>query len=190
VIDTVSRFDPRLARLRQENSSQFLGTVPEAINHAPEAIHPPVDRSPQFSLTGSQARYRLNVNLGAELMDGHAAHHLLPWEGRYLESTRRAYEAAARGGWNINGAENGMLLPQRYHKDDHPIYSGRVLDHIESLWIEHRGPNGQTTRSDIEWAEIFRGLARDLAQGIRNDYHLGNYDPHMRVCRWLGTSVQ
>lgn len=90
-------------------------------------------------------------NLGGVSKDFHDAHHLRPWEGRQLADTQQAYEAAARGGWNINGAENGILLPENYHVNNHQQFSRATLERITQEWLEHFDTaTGRCKRSDIE----------------------------------------
>jgi hypothetical protein len=45
----------------------------------------------------------------------------------------RVVQAAARGGFNINGANNGILLSQRFHRGGHPLFIKRFNRKVAGL---------------------------------------------------------
>ncbi|HEX9952129.1 MAG TPA: SpvB/TcaC N-terminal domain-containing protein, partial [Rubricoccaceae bacterium] len=75
-------------------------------NSLPAALVPnPEDRTSELSSN----RGNLRRNLLADGQDGRGmqAHHVIPWELRNAPLVQRA----ARGGFNVNGPENGVFLP-------------------------------------------------------------------------------
>ena len=54
---------------------------------------------------------------------------MIPWELR----NHPLVQKAARGGFNINGVNNGIRLPLTQHLGSHPKYSMAVLTKLESL---------------------------------------------------------
>ncbi|MEZ6063469.1 MAG: AHH domain-containing protein [Planctomycetaceae bacterium] len=63
---------------------------------------------------------------------GKIAHHLIPLEA--ITKHRALLDKAAKGGFNINGKNNGILLRQAInHIDNHPIYNRDVIRHLDSV---------------------------------------------------------
>lgn len=57
---------------------------------------------------------------------------------------------AARGGFNINGRNNGILLDQRFHSGGHPMFNERMLRGIEAI--------GRRGGTDIDIARQVQSL--------------------------------
>jgi A nuclease family of the HNH/ENDO VII superfamily with conserved AHH len=65
--------------------------------------------------------------------DGKAGHHLLPLEAIADPRTSQIVEAAARGGFSMNGANNGILLSQLFHRGGHPRTIERMIRKVSGL---------------------------------------------------------
>ena len=84
-------------------------------------------------------RAALASNLGSQVGDDLQAHHLIPCE--YCDEP--IIGQAERGGFNFNGSENGILLPDNLglsaqmnlpsHSGSHPVYSADVGTEITRL---------------------------------------------------------
>lgn len=85
------------------------------------------------------------------------AHHIIPWELRENELVKRA----AKGGFNINGAENGIRLGPEVHLGSHPKYNEAVAAKLNS--ILDTNPN----ISPEEAAEAVRSYADQLRAGLK-----------------------
>ncbi len=59
---------------------------------------------------------------------GLIAHHLIPLEA--LTDFRVLMEGAAKGGFNINGANNGIPLFPKHHIGGHPLHNQAVLNEL------------------------------------------------------------
>lgn len=88
---------------------------------------------------------------------GGQVHHLIPWEMRENELVKRA----AEGGFNINGAENGIRLGEDIHFGSHPNYNAAVENKLNS--ILQANPN----ISPNDAAQAVRGYAEQLRAGIQ-----------------------
>ncbi|MEZ6137639.1 MAG: AHH domain-containing protein [Pirellulaceae bacterium] len=87
----------------------------------------------ELGLTKGAARQRLNLALGSVVGDGKAAHHIVPLDAITNARTSSIVEAAARGGFSMNGANNGVLLSQLFHRGGHDKTIERMLRKIEKL---------------------------------------------------------
>ena len=68
---------------------------------------------------------------GVKKLQGQISHHIIP-----LESLKRhgdLMERAARGGFNINGANNGINLFRYDHIGGHPIYNNEIFEELERI---------------------------------------------------------
>ena len=105
------------------------------------------DCSGELRLGGQQARDNLRSALGLVSDAGapRAAHHLIPWRLRNRPVEGDIIEAAARGGFNINGIANGLALPHPHTIQifNHSRYNDAVAGLIRQL------PSGL---SDVQYA--------------------------------------
>ena len=111
-----------------------------------------LDFSDELAVSAKRARARLRV---ATPGTGGQVHHILPWQLRHHEVAQRA----ARGGFNINGAENGVRLGGQ-HIGSHPRYSQAVQTRLDA--ILEATPN----ISEAEAASQVRSYVGRLRQGI------------------------
>ncbi|MEL7498755.1 MAG: polymorphic toxin-type HINT domain-containing protein [Planctomycetota bacterium] len=121
------------------NSSDFL---------APRSVVD--DFTSQLSARKGTARSRLDRALGGFVGDGRAAHHILSLDAITDASTSSVVQAAARGGFNINGANNGLLLSQRFHRGGHPLAIKRFNRKVAEL--------GGQGLSDVQIANRLQSL--------------------------------
>jgi hypothetical protein len=96
-------------------------------------------------------RNALNTNSAVE-----RPHHIITWEMK----DHPVVQAAARGGFNINGANNGINLPLTVHPQGarHPRYNaaiGQLLDNLKSLNL-----------TDVETAVEVQTLVDRLRPGL------------------------
>jgi len=117
----------------------------------------------QQSIRPNSARRRLDRALGGVVVgDGLDAHHLIPLEmlGTHSDLLRRA----ARGGFDINGANSGMLLGSDRHIGGHPDYNSAVSNELGLI-----DPN-------LPPAEIARQV-QDIAYRIQRAIVNGTFGP-------------
>jgi hypothetical protein len=90
---------------------------------------------------------------------GLIAHHLIPLQA--FSEYPELLEKAAGGGFNINGAKNGIpLIPFIEHYGFHPIYNRSVLDALDNI---------STTLSPEDTAAAVQDVADTYRQAIDND---------------------
>ncbi len=87
----------------------------------------------ELGLSKATSRQRLNTALGSVVGDGKAGHHLLPLEAISDSRTAGIVEAAARGGFSMNGSNNGVLLSQLFHRGGHPKAIERMIRKVSGL---------------------------------------------------------
>jgi hypothetical protein len=106
-------------------------------------------------LTGSAqaARRHLRRNVPGS---GGQVHHIIPWERRGHELVQRA----ARGGFDINGANNGIRLHLTQHLGSHPQYNAAVTRKLDD--ILRTNPN----ISDVDAARLLQQYADQLRNGL------------------------
>jgi hypothetical protein len=110
------------------------------------------DYSNELQKKDDAARKALDYRLGGVANDKLSAHHIIPWEF----NDHPVVEAAARGGFNMNGVENGVLLSRDVHPQGfkHPQYSMEVetlLDDLHTINI-----------SDTQTANVLRAVTDRL----------------------------
>jgi RHS repeat-associated protein len=108
----------------------------------------------ELEVSANVARAHLREALGAG--EGQA-HHIIPWELRNNELMKRA----AEGGFNINGAENGIRLGQDIHYGSHAKYNAAVESKLNSILKSN--PN----LSPQEAAKGVQGFANQLRAGLQ-----------------------
>ncbi len=91
------------------------------------------DFSEELSCSKGTARQRLNDALGSTVGDGQAGHHIVPLEAIDDARTSELLAAAASGGFNINGANNGVLLDRLFHSGGHPLFNERMIQSIAEI---------------------------------------------------------
>jgi hypothetical protein len=84
------------------------------------------------------------------------AHHIIPWELRNNAVVQRA----ARGGFNINGVDNGIRLLSPQHLGSHRRYTAAVQRKLDRLLATNPG------LSDVQTADLLRGYAGQLSRGL------------------------
>jgi hypothetical protein len=73
-------------------------------------------------------------------------------------------ERAARGGFDINGCNNGFPLLAQYHTGNHPLYNQFALDALKKLMND---PDyGKWTDADV--AAKVQGLANGARDWLSN----------------------
>lgn len=85
----------------------------------------------ELNVSAGVARDHLRKNIPGN--KAHEAHHIIPWQLR----THPLVQRASKGGFNINGAENGVRLAN--HRGPHQYYTKRVTDYLNHL--EKTNPN-------------------------------------------------
>ena len=69
-------------------------------------------------------------------------------------------QKAAKGGFNINGAENGIRLGSNQHLGSHPKYNNAIVKKLERL--HKANPNMGTKQA----ADAVRGYVEQLRAGL------------------------
>jgi hypothetical protein len=108
---------------------------------------------------------RLDKNLGGTAGDKMQAHHIIPQEMR----SRPFVQRASRGGWDHDGAANGVLLPDNlaasiadnipYHNGSHGTYSNTVansLNRLERAATQNNWSDAQSRRILTRYASTKR----------------------------------
>jgi len=108
----------------------------------------------ELTLSGNQARARLRTALGRN--PGTSAHHVIPYETRYHEVVQKA----AKGGFNMNGANNGIRLGPDQHWTQHPAYNDAVWQKLDR--IQEANPNS----SNLHAATLVQEYTDQLRAGL------------------------
>jgi len=108
----------------------------------------------QLVLTGNQARAKLRSAM--QTVKGAVAHHVIPWEAR----SHPLVQKAAKGGFNMNGSNNGVSLGPDQHWTSHPHYNEAVLSKLDNIMAAN--PN----ISDAQAAKLIQDYANQLSEGI------------------------
>jgi hypothetical protein len=101
-------------------------------------------------------RQALNTNSAVE-----RPHHIIPWEAGQDPVIRPLLEAAGRGGFNINGANNGVNLTLQVHPQGarHPRYNEAVMRQLRDL--------AQRNLTDAQAAAEVQAIADRLRPGLQ-----------------------
>ncbi|MEO0422411.1 MAG: RHS repeat-associated core domain-containing protein, partial [Pseudomonadota bacterium] len=103
-------------------------------------------------------RALLRESLGSTPGSGQVAHHLVPLEA--ISRFPGLLQKAAQGGFNINGANNGILLNAAEHVGGHPIYNQVVLQELARI------PAGLSARqSAVRLQQTADTLRRAIQRG-------------------------
>jgi hypothetical protein len=137
------------------------GAVSEAARQYDNFRQMPLVR--QLTLDQSVQRWLLRSAL--DTPQGKIAHHIIPLES--LAKFKSLMQRAARGGFDINGAANGISLNRADHRYGHPQYNRAVLNRLREI--------NQTIRglSDSDVAE----LIQDAADTARRACEDGSFRP-------------
>lgn len=92
---------------------------------------------------------------------GGQAHHILPWELRDHEVIKRA----ARGGFNINGANNGIRLNLIQHLGSHPKYNAGVRKKLDRILADRPGISDADAATAVQ---NYVDILRDAFERIKN----------------------
>ena len=87
---------------------------------------------------------------------GGQAHHIIPYESRNHEVLQRA----ARGGFNMNGANNGIRLDLTQHLGSHPRYNAAVSRRLDAILLAN------PRISDVDAARVLQEYADQLRAGL------------------------
>ena len=126
-----------------------------------------VDYTAELSRTGDDARKQLRKALNSN-GTGLEAHHIIPWG----KSTREhpLVQLAARGGFNFNGVQNGMLMTKLQHRGLRTYHHNRynTAVRIRMDFIARNTPNAtpaQAARLLTDYtAKLRKGINRSGAQ--------------------------
>ena len=131
----------------------------------------------------SSASRTLDRALGGTVGDRKDAHHLIPLDFKNNPVVRRARAL----GWKINGAGNGILLPDNLsnaekekkpaHLDSHPKWTAHVEDQLTE--IEKRAIAERWTDNDVRW----RKAVEDLDKKLLDDINDQNQNPPGQALR-------
>jgi hypothetical protein len=113
------------------------------------------------ALNDDAARAALRKALGQE-GTGKVAHHLIPLEAQ--QTFGDILERGRRGGFDINGANNGRLVDPADHIGGHPKYSKAVLDELGRIEDQIRA--GRLSDGDV--ADLLQNAADTLGNAIDN----------------------
>jgi hypothetical protein len=107
----------------------------------------------ELAVDAQAARRHLRRNVPGT---GGQAHHIIPFETRNHEIVQRA----ARGGFNMNGANNGIRLDLTQHLGSHPMYNAAVTKKLDELL--RANPN----ISDLDAARALQQYVDQLRAGL------------------------
>ena len=111
------------------------------------------DFSPELVVDSIAARRHLRRALGPGSGQGH---HLIPWELRNHELVQRA----AEGGFNLNGAENGIRLGPGQHLGSHPKYNAAIESALTRMIHTSRG------LTNAQYARLLQRYVDTLRAGV------------------------
>jgi hypothetical protein len=137
------------------------GAVSEAARQYDNFRQMPLVR--QLTLDPSVQRWLLRRALDAP--KDKIAHHVIPLEA--LKKYESLMQRAARGGFDINGVSNGVLLARADHRFGHPQYSRAILDELRQI-------NRQARR--LTDSQVAR-LIQDTADTARRACEDGTFRP-------------
>ena len=90
---------------------------------------------------------------------GKIAHHVVPLEA--LKRFPDLMKKAAKGGFNINGKNNGALLNRADHIGGHPNYNSAVMEQLGRI-----NPNLSPARTAKELQKVSNTLQNSIKQGV------------------------
>jgi hypothetical protein len=100
-------------------------------------------------------RLRLVHEFGVQAAKGMIAHHIIPLQA--IDEFKELMKRGAKGGFDINGLENGQLVLEGAHVGmDHAAHNLRILRRLEDIWDN---VTSRTTNAEI--AQTLRELAAE-----------------------------
>jgi RHS repeat-associated protein len=148
--------------VRGRFQGHLYDTPEEAIQAARRSIAPAnaVDFSGELTRDRGNATRSLRNALGTN-SQVERPHHIVPWEAGQDPATRSLLEAAGRGGFNINGANNGVNLRLQVHPQGarHPRYNAAVMKQLRAL--------AQRNLTDAQAAAELQAIADRLRPGLQ-----------------------
>jgi hypothetical protein len=121
-------------------------------------------------------RAELASNLKSVVNDKYQAHHLIPCQFCDLDVIKKAVS----DGFNFNGAENGILLPDNinlsikdnlpWHNGSHPIYNayvGEEILHLDNLSRINRWSPNQAHNQVLKLTNKLKNTINNMGGGIR-----------------------
>ncbi len=123
-------------------------------SNATRAIPSVTSFADELGVSAVAARRHLNRAVPGS---GGQSHHVITWEARSHELVQRA----AQGGFNINGANNGIRLPLTQHLGSHGKYNAAIQSKLDS--ILRANPN----ISNVDAAAAVQSYADQLRVGLK-----------------------
>jgi len=97
---------------------------------------------------------------------GHTAHHLVPVSVTQQRGLKGFFRRAAKDGWDINGASNGLMVDNLIrHVNHHPRYNAYVAQRIQG-YIKKAGGSRNVTGSQAK--QYLESLSSDLRRYLNN----------------------
>jgi hypothetical protein len=147
------RLYERIAPKSKQCSTRDL--IRHVIREAPDFIVNQLKLDPAFQ------RALLRDALGPT-PEGKVAHHIIPLEA--IKEQAALLQKAAQGGFDINGANNGIHLTRTEHIGGHPVYNQAMLDRLRLI---------PRNLSPAETAREVQKVTDIMRQAIQN----GTYGP-------------
>ena len=111
----------------------------------------------ELNVSSQTARDHLRANTSGN--PSHQAHHIIPWQLR----THPLVQRASKGGFNINGAENGVRLAN--HNGSHRYYNQRVADYLNQLQKTNPNMTNQQAANSLKnFTNELRATLRKMDQ--------------------------
>ncbi|TGD58259.1 AHH domain-containing protein [Flavobacterium humi] len=82
-----------------------------------------------FLTFGQREQLRKVLGMAASSVDPRQAHHLIPW----AKQTNEVVQKAAKYGFHMNEALNGIPLSNAVHNGSHAVYDQRVVDRLMEI---------------------------------------------------------
>jgi len=139
--------------LPSTSGSSATGMPPNDPDHEDKWRENKTDYTSRLNVREDTARTELRSNLPGS---GGQAHHIIPWQLR----TNPLVQKASKGGFNTNGAENGVRLSN--HRGPHQYYSIRIENYLNN--VNRTYPN----MTNEEAAKYLVNFNREMRVTLRN----------------------
>ncbi|WNO10287.1 AHH domain-containing protein [Teredinibacter sp. KSP-S5-2] len=135
-------------------SRATLSKFGKASTKADDVADSTVELAEQLKLSPTKQRELLRKAMGSE-GSWKVAHHVIPLEAikRFPELMKKA----AKGGFNINGKNNGALLGRADHIGGHPVYNKAVMEQLGRI-----SPNLSPARTAKEMQKASNTLQNEI----------------------------
>jgi len=143
-----------------ENPPGKLGAVSNLLDKVPKSLVKRLDLHPDTQ----RAILRQVMNQAGS---GKTAHHIIPLEA--ISKYKKLMIKAAKGGFDMNGKNNGILLDKLDHIGGHPIYNRAV--HEELADIAKQAKSAKLTNKEIA------NLLQKASDTLRDSIIKGTYGP-------------